>query len=360
MNFGLPKVEHAVVVVPDLTRPLDLEPLLPDVLNELRPASVTVVVALGLHRRLSTEEIAPLQTICNDASVTLRQHDADADDLVCLSDEPPAWFAPDIIDADLIVCLGLVEPHQYAGFSGGIKGLSIGCAGRATINHLHSLALLRDPGTAVGNLMNNRFQQTLWDVANGLPLVWGVLQVPEGSLYVGPIKEAFERACAEAARRHFFEVATPLEWLRLIVPPAKASNFYQASRAATYAALCKPASIVPQGWLIVEAACHEGMGTGSGERAFCEALKRGRDVLLDELHQSDRVIGGGEQRAYVLARTLQNARLAVVSQAELPELERFGIPIFRTFDEAHRVLRLGAHGLTVENPFHQVPRLATP
>ena len=186
----------------------------------------------------------------------------------------------------------------------------------------------------------------------------GVLQVPEGDLYAGPIKETFERACADAGRRHFLEVAKPLDWLRLIVPPSKASNFYQASLAATYAALCKPTAIAPQGWLIVEADCEEGMGTGSGERAFCEALKRGRDVLLDELVQSERVIGGGEQRAYVLARTLQDARLAVVSPASLHELTQFGIPVFPTFEDAHRALKLGPHGLTVENPFHQVPRLA--
>lgn len=359
MTLGIPDTNRAVVVVPDLTRPMPLDIWLPAILAELASADVTVIIALGLHRRLTAAEIAPIAKICATFGAELRQHDPDSADLICTRDDPPGWFAPELTSADLIVCLGVVEPHQYAGFSGGIKGLGIGCAGRKTIDHLHSLKLLRAPGTGVGTLLGNPFQQTLWEVTAGLPPVWGVFVVPRGGVYSGWAKESFEQAVQDATQRHFLLLDDKVPWVRLMVPSAKATNFYQASRAATYASLTQPTAVVDGGWLVVEASCPEGVGDGIGERAFAHAMSRGSQTLLKELQCGQHRIGGGEQRAYVIAKTMQMHRLAVVSLGPLQEVKKWGIPVFETFEVARTELELSGAGITIEDPFHQVPRLVS-
>jgi nickel-dependent lactate racemase len=355
-EFDFPSGQHVVLVIPDLTRPFDSEVWLPAILEALAGRRVDVVVALGLHRRLTPVELAPIQSICDDHRATLRQHDPDNAQLRQTSVDPPGWFAADLVEADLIVCAGVVEPHQYAGYSGGIKGLSIGCAGRQTINWMHGLEFLRESTTGVGKLDGNRFQQSLWEIASVFEQVWGVFVVPGGGVYSGPVRAAFDAATQDAASRHFFEIAEPVEWLRLVVPPTKATNFYQASRAATYAALVDRPALVQNGWLLVEADCAEGLGEGSGERAFAVAIQRGVDVLLDEM-SGTHAIGGGEQRAYVLATVLRSFRMAVITSADLSVLDAVGIPTFVSFQEAKSSLGLSNAGLVVENPFHQVPRL---
>lgn len=346
----------AVVVIPDLTRPFDSAAWLPLIFDSLKGAKVEVIIALGLHRPLSPAELEPLVRLCDKYGANLRQHDPDDVALEQTSEEPPAWFAPEVLEADLIVCAGVVEPHQYAGYSGGIKGLAIGCAGRKTINWMHGLEFLRESTTGVGKLEGNRFQQSLWEIASVFNNVRGFFVVPGGGVYSGEVRAAFEAATQEAASRHFLEIAEKVEWLRLVVPPTKASNFYQASRAATYAALVDRPALKPQGWLLVEAACPEGIGEGSGERAFEVAIQRGVDALLKEM-SGNHEIGGGEQRAYVLATVLRSFRMAVITTADLSALEPMGIPTFASFQEAKVTLGLSSAGLVVENPFHQVPRL---
>ena len=49
-----------------------------------------------------------------------------------------------------MITAGVVEPHLYAGFSGGVKGVAIGCAGRETIAWTHRPAFISEPGVSVG------------------------------------------------------------------------------------------------------------------------------------------------------------------------------------------------------------------
>ncbi len=243
-----------------------------------------------------------------------------------------------------------MEPHQYAGFSGGVKTVVIGCGSAKTIARLHGLPFLRDPGTRIGCIEGNPFQAELQRLAAPLP-IWALQIVPGGGEHFGPVGEAFARAVAEASERCFEPVDAPLDWMHLIVPPSKALSFYQASRAATYVALVDRSAIRQGGHVMMEAACPEGLGLGAGELAFARALARGRASLLDELARDDREIAGGEQRAYVLAQALERVRITVVGAPRMPELERFGI-------EQRAVVGTPAgRGGLFEDPFHRLPRL---
>lgn len=364
------------VVVPDLTRPIDYAAHVGPLLDRLADAgaAVTVLAGIGLHRSMTQDEIAPLRECVDDVGGELLQHEASADDLVELdsdvSEGRPGWptlpasFHPAVVAADAIVSVGTVEPHQYAGFSGGPKGVGIGCASERTIGAMHGLEFLRREGTRLGAVEENPFHAAIWRLVDPLPPIYGLQIVPPSGpaseqCAFGPIDDAFERAVEVAKSRFFRTLDGPQEWLHLPVSEGKASNFYQASRAATYAALAERSALADGATIVVEAACPEGMGTGAGERACAEALARGPDALLEEL-ESDREIEtrGGEQRAYVIAKSLARCDIALVGAPIIEVLDDAGIPQYESFDDAIRDLRFEGAGRTIEDVFHAVPQLA--
>jgi nickel-dependent lactate racemase len=342
------------VVVPDATRPLDpihVEFLVRDL--EAVRARTTILVALGLHRPMTEVELAPLSRIATAHGAQIVQHDAA--DPGAVAEVGEARFHRSIAGAGAVIAVGLVEPHQYAGFSGGVKTVSIGCADRETIGRLHGLRLLREPGTRLGRIDGNPFRAELERLAVPLLDRFYALQiVPGGGVYFGPVLEVFRRAVAEAERLCFDPIDAPLEWMHLEVPAAKAQSFYQASRAATYVALAERPAIRHGGRLILDAPCPEGLGAGSGERAFAKALERGRERLLEELRTDDKAIAGGEQRAYVLALALERAEIVTVGAAPMPELAAFGIPSCASVEEA---VGDRTNGRRFADPFHKVPIL---
>jgi nickel-dependent lactate racemase len=331
------------VVVPDATRPFDyarLGPLLDGLIGvEARPR---IVVALGLHRPMTDGELRPL--VAASRGVPVVQHDA----------ATSATISEHVTSADAVICVGLVEPHQYAGFSGGIKTVSIGCASAAAIAQSHGLWSVADSRVAIGRVEDNPFQAMLWSRAAALEDVWALQVVPGDPAveFFGPVRETFARAAALAGEVCFERWDAPKPWLRMTVPGAKAKSFYQASRAATYVALHPRPAVAAGGMLVVEAGCEEGIGRGAGEVAFARALRRGRDVLVEELRAQERVISGGEQRAYVLVRALELARIVVVGAPLMPELASVGV------EQVDRFEALGlreAEGVNVEDVFRRVP-----
>lgn len=364
---------RVTVVVPDPTRPLDLGAVLPPLFADLEGAQVTVMVGVGLHRPLTEAERAPLEALCERAGAQLRLHSADdpfAFITACTNlggtDRPlPAVLHEAVVEADARVLVGIVEPHQYAGFSGGAKAVAIGCAGRATISALHGLDLLRDPGTRIGRLEGNRFQAALWRIVGGLDPVFAVQVVPTEppEVFAGPARAAFEAAAQIAGARLFEDHPARFPAVFTAVPEAKAQSFYQASRALTYMTEVDAPVIAPGGAVILEAACPEGLGLGAGERAFAEALALGPDRLLDILEgraEPEGPSSGGAQRAYVLARALSRFRLALVGAPDLPALAAFGVVQAATRAQAEAALGLEAPAVELSDVFRRVPRYRSP
>lgn len=359
---SLSGAQKVTIVVPDVTRPLDYAQALSTLLAGCDARHTQVIVGLGLHRKMVSDELAVLQDICEEAGVRLLQHNPNAHDLRLTCPDPPAWYMPEIYDADVLVSIGLIEPHQYAGFSGGVKGVVIGCGGAQTIAWMHSLRMLNESGVELGNIHTNPFQNALWKIAESLPPILGIYQVSgTPKWYAGAGRETFEDACTYASQVQFMNLTTPLDWLRLKVPASKASNFYQASRAATYAALVRHPAVKQDGWILVEAPCPEGFGHGSGEHAARQRMLAGKDALLDLMKSNNPPETlGGEQRAFVLAMALEKVNIALIGAPPIPELREMGIPQFGSFEDASRTLDLSPIGLSVENPFLQLPRLFSP
>ena len=357
------------VVIPDATRPIPFQEVLPPVLDHLceEGAPTQILVGLGLHRPMSNAELAPIHQVAAPRDIDVHQHDPHGDDLLDLGqvDHVPIALNRRLLEAGRVLCIGTVEPHQYAGFSGGAKAMAIGCAGESTISAMHGLTFLRAPNTKLGQLEDNPFQAHLWKIIDAIANPLGLQLVPAvgggiAALSLGRLRQAFDEACRRAYDRSFLEISRYFDWLHLPVRGPKAINFYQASRAATYAALIDRPAIRPGAPIIVDAPCPEGIGQGAGEQACAVALQRGRQALLDDLHsQTTQPLHGGEQRAYVIARTLQRNPIALVGADQpIDALKAVGIPQYENADQALDAFDVtGTHGRRFPDIFHSIPRL---
>ena len=131
--------QTVAVVTSDITRPVPSKLLLPFVLNELnaggvRDEDITVVFALGIHRKHTEEEQRRL--VGDDIFDRVRCMDGDKDDCVDLgvtSRGTPVNITRIVAEADVRVCLGNIEFHYFAGYSGGAKAIMPGVSDRNAI-----------------------------------------------------------------------------------------------------------------------------------------------------------------------------------------------------------------------------------
>jgi nickel-dependent lactate racemase len=370
---------RVTVVIPDDTRPLCPSLLVPPVLGCIAEAAqrrqervrAHVLVATGLHRPPKDGFLNQLKRAVEAFRADTRVevgwswHDARETQRAGFPLNPRVLARDDHGGTDAVITVGLVEPHQYAGFSGGSKALSVGCGSTSTIAALHSLRLLREPGTTIGQLRGNPFRDALDAVAatHAAPC-FGVSLVPDPSgrgfagVFAGPGPQMYHEAVALAQRLLLVGVGRAYDFAVVRAPDPKAGSFYQASRALTYLALHPQPCVREGGTLVLDAPCHEGFGLGDGERAFREALSKGRARLLAELHgaqDAPQEPGGGAQRAYVLAKVLERFRCVLVGAPPLPEAQSLGLQQSSALEDIH----LEGAGLLVDDPFVRMPFLGT-
>ncbi len=318
--------DKVCIVVTDITRACPDDKLLPPLLDELEAAGVpdaniTIIIALGMHRPSNDGE---RRSMVGDAIVrryNVRDHEPqNAAMLVDLG--AVAWNVPAVtnrlaLEADLLIATGIVEPHQYAGFSGGRKTVAIGVAGEATIEYTHLPWALDHPRTRLGNLDGNPFHEAITEIALkvGLKFICNVVVDDDGhvvAVRAGHTVEAFH-ALVDIARdlyvapiEHDYDVAVAG------VGYPKDTNLYQASRAASYLVFAPKPVVRKGGIIILPARCEEGPGQGIGEQRFFERIKRATDMqeVLDEARRDG--YKPGEQRAFVMAKVLEHCDVMVV------------------------------------------------
>jgi nickel-dependent lactate racemase len=140
------------VVFPDITRPMPNRTVLPPLLAELErmgagPEHVELLCATGTHRAATPDEMVELVGPDIVARYRIHQHDAEAGPEhveVGTVDGAPILIDRRYVEADVRILTGFVEPHFFAGFSGGPKGACPGLAALATVLEAHSPARIAD------------------------------------------------------------------------------------------------------------------------------------------------------------------------------------------------------------------------
>jgi nickel-dependent lactate racemase len=316
--------DTVAVVVTDLTRATPDEALLGALLGRLERLGVareqvTVVVGLGLHRPMTDDE---LDAMLGEFAPLAVNHDPDDTVVGGEVDGVQVELNRTVAAADHVLSTGMVEPHQYAGFSGGAKTVVVGAGGEPLIRHTHGPAMLSEPGVRLGRIDDNPFREFLdraGDVA-GVDFCLNVTRGPGGVLGVAAgDPRAVVRDLADVAR-DALAVAVDDGYDAVVagVGAPKDANLYQATRAATYVVLGAHDPVGADGRVVVPARLQEGAGAGRGERRFFDQLSAATDPasLYEAMREG---YEPGAQRAFVVARALREHPV-VVTDSEHPEV----------------------------------------
>jgi nickel-dependent lactate racemase len=327
------KGDSVCIVFTDITRACPDHLLIPPILRELHKAGVrrrdiTLLCGTGLHRPSTDEEKAAKlgsKVVENYRVVDNTPQDpANFVDLSRGGNEVPMSVNRIAYEADLLISTGIVEPHQYAGYSGGRKTLAIGAAGEGMIAYTHGPAMVDHPGTRLGIIEGNPFHDAIAESAKraGLRFILNVVLDEEQrpvEIRGGEPEAAFAQLVAVAQK--VYTVPVPHEYDVVIggVGFPKDTNLYQASRAASYIFFA-PTPVVKRGGVIITPArCDEGAGSGVGERRFYEELRSAPNVsaLLEKMRREG--YQAGAQRAFIMAKVMEVNPVVIVG-AEHPDV----------------------------------------
>lgn len=165
---------RACIVISDMTRPTPNHRLVPWLLRQLQDAGcsrVTVLVGTGSHQPHTPGQCQELVQAVPD-TWELVSHDAyDGSSLVKVGETSlgPVWLNRAWVEADLRLVTGFIEPHFFAGYSGGGKGIMPGVAGIDTILNFHSARLIGDPATTWLQLSGNPTQEAVVEAVKLCP-----------------------------------------------------------------------------------------------------------------------------------------------------------------------------------------------
>ena len=302
--------DEVAIVVTDVTRATPDDVLVDALVGELAAAGVdrsqvTIVVGLGLHRPMSKAEIEDGLGRYADLAIN---HDPDRTVAVGTVEGCAIEVHEVVADADCVVSTGMVEPHQYAGFSGGAKTVVVGAGGEPAIRYSHGAEMLGRDGVRLGRTDDNPFRRFIDEAGDlvGLDFALNVTHGPSGILGAAAGEPRAVVADLAATARDALAVPVYGEYDAVVagVPSPKDANLYQASRAATYVALGAHNPLASGGRIVSPARIPEGVGEGTGERRFAAWLREVEDPasLFESMAKG---YEPGAQRAFVLARVLR-------------------------------------------------------
>jgi len=232
------------IITSDATRPVPAHALLGPVMEELRAAGVAddaidVVIGGGAHRPATPAEVRRLLGAEWAGRLRVHCHEARARDLVDLGRTPagtPLLVDPRVAAADLRVAFGQVEPHEFAGFTGGRKSILPAVAGERSILANHAVANLSHPLARPGVLEGNPIHEDMLAAARIARLDFIVNVVLGGDLQaLAAAAGAFDAAHAElvAFVRGYAQLQPPEEPVDVVVTGPGAPldiNLYQSSK----------------------------------------------------------------------------------------------------------------------------------
>lgn len=164
--------QRLTVSVCDVTRPIPTSRILPVVLEELEHVpreQIAILVAAGTHRPNTPDELDRMLGPEIARGYRVVNHSAfDEAQLRRVGETPngiPIWLNRHWVESEVRITLGFVEPHFFAGFSGGPKMVAPGLAGFATIMELHSARLIAHPNATWGVTEGNPIHDAIREIA---------------------------------------------------------------------------------------------------------------------------------------------------------------------------------------------------
>jgi len=313
------QARSVAIAVSDKTRPVPHGVLLPPLLQALEqlgvpPQAITLLIATGLHAPMQEREFAQILPADILARYRVASHDATAENgLVSLGTTrlgTPVQVNRVFASADLRVAVGNLEPHQFIGFSGGVKTAAIGLAGQDTINRNHARML--DPRSDLARYDDNPARQDVEEIGRMIGVHFALNAVINESKQVvrvlaGEPQAVMREGIPLVLQIYQVRVAAPFDFM--ITSPGghpKDINVYQAQKALGHAARVTRTA----GTIILVAACPEGSGSRSYED-WVTGMPSHQAVIDRFQREGFRI---GPHKAYQIARDTVSRRLLAVTQ----------------------------------------------
>jgi len=263
--------QRVAVIVADSTRGVPTAKVVPLILDELTHAGVdkgciTVVIATGVHRPATDAEIIDIVGKENLDGVTVISHDPyDAGKLVYLgktSYGTPVEVSRTVHEADLRISVGKVEPHEFAGFSGGRKSVLPGVASERTIEINHRPKMLMSAEARPGRLLDNPIHLDMIEAAGMMKIHFTINLVLNQAgetigIFTGDVIEA--HLAAVEFMRSFCQISLKARPDIIVTTPGRPLNinFYQSVKP-----LIALAPVMASGGvLVLYSSCYDGIGT---------------------------------------------------------------------------------------------------
>jgi nickel-dependent lactate racemase len=276
-------------VFTDSTRATPNERIIPWLLEELKHvsrANITLLNSTGTHRANTRSELEGLLTPAVVRDYRVLNHDCH--DRTALMEVgrtrtgAPALVNRHLVEADVRIITGFIEPHFFAGFSGGPKGIVPGCAGLETVMSNHGAAHIGDPNATFGVTDGN----PLWEESRDLALKVGSSFLVNVTLneqreitgvFAGDLIAAHRRGCEFVRQSAMQSVAEPFD---VVVTTNSGHpldlNLYQGVKGmAAGARILKPG-----GLLILACECREGTPPGSPFDRLLRSAASPEDILV--------------------------------------------------------------------------------
>jgi nickel-dependent lactate racemase len=241
---------------------------------------------------------------------------------------PVALFRP-VVEADLRVCLGNLELHYFAGYSGGAKAIFPGCASEEGVTANH--AMMVRPEAVTGRLEGNPVRIDLEEAAGivGVDFICNVVVDDEQRIVgavAGEVTAAHRQGCEMVAQRGKVSIPKPAD---VVVVSAggypKDVNLYQAQKALDNAAH----AVRKGGTIVLVADCREGFGNETFREWMLAC--RSPEETLSRLERSF-VLGG--HKAAAIAKVLRRAKVCLVSEIPEESVSACGLVPFESADRA--------------------------
>ncbi len=315
--------QKVAIAINDKTRPVPHEHLLPPILGGIRHAGIAdedvlLIVATGTHPEMTAAEYATIlppeilqayRVVCHDA-----YDDARLTHLGETSGGTPVYVNSDYLAADYRIVIGNIEPHQFQGFSGGVKSAAIGLAGLDTINHNH--AMMREANAKLGEFEGNPARQDVEEIGRMIGIDFAVNAILNRERQIITAFAGDPLAVMQAGippARSIYEVAVDGAFDVMIVSPGghpKDINIYQSQKGMAQAA----AVTRDGGKMILCAACPEGSGNQHYEKWMMNPQMRKHDEVLKRFAREGFQVG--RHKAFQISRDAGRIHTTLVSDLD--------------------------------------------
>jgi len=320
--------DRIVIISSDHTRPVPSSITMPIILDELRKfnkdVKITILIATGMHRPTTHEELVAKygKAIVDNENIVV--HSAYEDENMVFKGMLPSggelWINKLVDECDLLISEGFIEPHFFAGFSGGRKSVLPGIAAKKTVLWNHNARFIANPHSRAGSLEDNPIHKDMLFAAKaaGLSFILNVVLNSEKKIikaFAGDLEKAHATGCELVKSMARVEPIMSDIVITTNGGYPLDQNIYQTVKGMTAGEAC----VNKGGVIIICSSCADGTGGESIYRLLAEKpTAEAAYQALNDVEPSKTEFDQWE--AQILARVLCKATVIIVTDKCDPKI----------------------------------------